>query len=99
MPVEELMERSGIAPDMKTAIVAGGTAGNHAVTGIRAGEVLISVWHQDGTSGILVDLTSEFQGTGKGIIEDDVIGNSGGTDTSSDFLVVQWFAISPLLGI
>ena len=79
---------------IRVSIVAGGAAGDHTLTGIKAGtgkggaqrgDQLISVLHQDGTSGILVDLTSEFS-----ITADDTINNTGGTATTSDFLIVIW---------
>ena len=96
MPAEDTMERTGIAPDMKTAIINGGTAGNHTVSGIRAGEVLAFVWHftPHDTAQVFASLTSEFT-----ISADDTINNAGGTDTSSDQLLVGWFAKSALLPV
>lgn len=66
-------------------IIAGGAAGAHTVTGIKAADTLISVFEQDGTSGLLTDLTSEFS-----VTADDTIDNTGGTATTSDFLVVTY---------
>jgi hypothetical protein len=78
---------------LKTAIVAGAAAGDHTVTGIRVGtqgksasnpgDQLIAVWEQDGTTGLLVDRTSEYT-----ISADDTINNTGGTTSVGDFLVV-----------
>lgn len=77
--------------NIKLALIAGGAAGDHTVTGIKfgdgkrsyLGDQLIGVLHQDGTSGILVDLTSEFS-----ITADNTINNTGGTATTSDWLIV-----------
>ena len=101
MPAEETMEVTGIAPELKTAVITGGAAGNHTVTGIRVGEVLAFVWHftPHDTAQVFADLTSEFVGSALGITADNVITNTGGTDTSSDQLIIGWFAMSALLGI
>ena len=66
--------------------IAGGTAGNHTVADIKIGDQLISVIHHSVAS-LSADLTSEFT-----ISADAVINNTGGTDTSSDFLVVTWMS-------
>jgi len=72
---------------IKVALIDGGAAGVHTVTGIRIGDELISVLEQNGTSGLLTDLTSEFS-----IIKADTITNAGGTATSSDKLVVLYLS-------
>lgn len=66
---------------VKVALIAGGSAGNHTVTGIATADTLISVIHN--TAGALVDLTSEFT-----ISAANTINNAAGTDTSSDQLLV-----------
>ncbi len=80
-------------PAMRLAIIAGGSAGDHVVTGIKVGDVINEVLEQDGTSGILTDLTAEFEITAK-----DTINNTGGTDTTGDFLIVRFFASSDFGG-
>ena len=65
------------------ALIAGGIAGNHTVTGIAVGDTIISVIHN--TAGALADLTGEFT-----IDSADTIDNVGGTDTSSDQLLVTY---------
>ena len=79
---------SGLLKRSKTLVmnkgIAGGSAGDHTVVGIAIGDQLISVIHHSVAS-ISADLTSEFTITGAGVIN-----NVGGTDTSSDFLVVTW---------
>jgi hypothetical protein len=64
---------------------SGGAAGDHTVTGIAVGDALLYVWKQDGTSGIITNLTSEFTITGP-----DTINNGGGTDTTGDNLIVHF---------
>lgn len=74
---------------LKKAIIAGGAAGDHTVTGIATGDELVSVWEQDGTSGILTDLTGEFSITGA-----DTINNGGGTDTTGDQIVIDYLDLT-----
>lgn len=82
---------------IRQAYIAGGSAGAHACTGILAGDKLISVLHYTPATS-LADLTSEFIGstskTGNGAIiaVDGYIDNTGGTDTTSDGLIVTWEA-------
>lgn len=66
----------------------GDVAGDHVIaTTLRrafaAVDLLSYVWEQDGVSGLLTDLTSEFDITGA-----STINNGGGTNTSGDVLVV-----------
>ena len=68
------------------ALIAGGVAGNHTVTGIATTDTLISVIHN--TAGALVDLTSEFT-----IDSANTIDNASGTDTSSDDLLVTYQSV------
>lgn len=74
--------------DDRHAIVAGGAAGAHTVTGIKPGDKLRAVVHH--TAGALpADLTDEFT-----ISDADEIDNTGGTATTSDALQVFWTAVS-----
>lgn len=72
---------------IKQALIAGGGAGNHTVTGIKAGDELVSVLHN--TAGTLADLSSEFS-----VAADDTINNTGGTVTTGDQLWVTWLSKS-----
>ena len=68
--------------------IAGGSAGNHTLTGIAVGDVLNGVIYvpSDGTNLTAVsDLGSEFT-----ILDDDVIENAGHTDTIGGYLIVSW---------
>lgn len=75
---------------VKTTIVAGGAAGDHTVTGIKARDTLVSVLHQDYTDASETgdDLTGEFS-----ISADDTINNGGGTATTGGFLVVTYLSV------
>jgi hypothetical protein len=74
------------------ALVAGGAAGDIAVTGIKSTDTLNGVLQFVG-AGMAVtdiaDLTSEFAITGA-----DTINNMGGTDSTDDKLLVSWTATS-----
>lgn len=72
-----------------TTIIAGGAAGAHTVTGIQAEDQLDRVLHET-TAGLIVDLTSEFS-----VTADNTIDNTGGTDTSSDSLIVEYTVKTP----
>ncbi len=69
----------------KIAVVAGGAAGAHTVTGIKLGDVITGVLHFTTAAAIatVADLTSEFD-----IAADDAVDNTGGTSTSNDQLVI-----------
>jgi hypothetical protein len=69
---------------LKQALIDGGAAGNHTVTGIEENDELVSVLHYT-TGAALADLTSEFS-----ISAADTINNTGGTDSSGDQLWVTW---------
>ncbi len=73
-----------------TTIIAGGAAGNHTVTGIKAADTLVSVLHVDFTdaSETGADLTSEFT-----ISAVNTINNTGGTATTGGFLVVTYLSV------
>ena len=77
--------RSSFRTIVQKALISGGAAGNHTVTGILLNDVLVCVWEQNGTSGLLTDLTSEFS-----ITADNTINNTGGTATTGDTLIVEW---------
>lgn len=66
---------------VKAALIAGGAAGNHTVTGIATADNLVMVLHN--TAGTLANLTSEFT-----ISAANTINNAAGTDTTSDQLLV-----------
>lgn len=69
---------------IKQALIAGGAAGDHTVSGIKVGDELVSVLHY--TAGAaLADLTSEFS-----ISAADTINNATGTATTGDQLLVTW---------
>ena len=73
-------------PIVMTQGVSGGVAGNIAVSKIHKDDQLVSVIHH--TAGALpADLTDEFSVGATGYIN-----NTGGTATSSDFLVVTWLS-------
>jgi len=78
----------------RSTIIAGGSAGDHTVTGIKKGDKLVSVLHVDFTdaSETGADITSEFGGNGKIVEVDDTLNNTGGTDTTGGFLLVAWEA-------
>ena len=74
---------------VKTAVIAGGAAGDHTVTGITTSDNLISVirFDLDATAANIDvdDLTSEFS-----ISAADTINNDSGTATTGDKLLVVY---------
>jgi len=78
-------EETGLAVGLRITPIAGDTAGDHTVTGIRVGDKLCSVLHFTPAAGF-VDLSAEFT-----ITDADTVNNTGGTDTSSDELVVFYW--------
>ena len=70
-------------------VIAGGSAGNHTLTGVAVGDVLNGVIYVSKrelqTSLAVSDLGSEFT-----ILDDDVIENAGHTDTTGGYLIVSW---------
>lgn len=71
---------------IKFAIITGGAAGAHTVTGIAVGDQLLSVIHLIGSGTALTggeDLTSEFT-----ITAADTIDNTGGTASTNGKLIV-----------
>jgi len=77
---------------LQAKIISGGSAGDHTVSGVRENDDLMAVFYHAPAGPALTDITSEFEGTGKGIVADDTINNTGGTDTSGGTLVVLWAA-------
>lgn len=76
---------------IKTTIIAGGLAGAHTVTGIKARDILVSVLFVDFTDATETgsDLTSQFT-----ISADNTINNTGGTDTTGGFLAVTYLSVA-----
>jgi hypothetical protein len=74
-------------PFVRQTSIAGGSAGAHTVTDIKVQDQLISVLEVATSTAAVTDLTSEFS-----ISADATIDNTGGTDTSSDSLIVTWLA-------
>lgn len=79
---------------IKTATISGGAAGDFTVTGIAAGDELLAVWEQDGTSKLLVDRTAQFS-----ITAANTINNTGGTALTGDNVIVVWREVKPIGGI
>lgn len=85
---------------IRQAIVAGGTAGDFSVPGIKKGDKIISVIYRLTVAGNLVDFTSEFagdstvpasrRGNGSLVTVDGKINNTGGTTSASGQLLVMW---------
>lgn len=71
--------------NLAVALIAGGAAGAHTVTGIDTSDQLVAVLHN--TAGVLADLTDEFT-----VSDADEIDNTGGTDTTGDQLLVFYSA-------
>lgn len=69
-------------PGLVITTIAGGSAGDHTVTGVSANDTLLAVLH-DTSGGVIANLTGEFS-----ITAANTINNDGGTDTSSDLLIV-----------
>lgn len=76
---------------VRQAVVAGATAGNLTVAGLKARDRLVSVLFADG-AGVAVedvaDLTGEFTITGA-----NTINNAGGTATTGGKVIVTWLAV------
>lgn len=66
--------------------LAGGSAGNHTVTGIKVGDKIRTVMEVTNHA----DLTDEFT-----VTADNTINNTGGTDTTGDDLHVLYISSSP----
>jgi len=77
----------GISPlqGLEAKVVAGGAAGDIAVTGIGEYDDLVAVFYHDAATPALTDLTSEFT-----ITADDTINNTGGTSTAAGTVMVVW---------
>lgn len=83
--------------ETKTAVIAGGSAGNLTVTGIATTDRLVSVTvlDRDSTAAniTLADLTSEFS-----ITATNTINNAGGTSTTGNALLVVYETANPVRG-
>ena len=84
---DSVVQGAGLATGVvKVSLINGGSAGNHTVTGIVAGDEIVFVAHVSTAASVatIADLTSEFT-AGAGVIN-----NAAGTDTTSDQLWVFW---------
>lgn len=78
----------------KMALITGGAAGDHTVTGILAGDELLAVVESATSTAVLTDRSAEFS-----VGADDTINNDGGTATTDDTLVVLWRTPAASVGI
>lgn len=83
--VDDLREALTDLQGLKFYAIAGGSAGDHTVTGVAADDHLVAVIHFTPSTSLAI-LTSEFT-----ISAANTINNTGGTDTSSDYLLVVTF--------
>ena len=68
------------------AVISGGVAGDHSVPGgIGSGDSLIAVHHVSADLVTNTDITAEFT-----IDAANLINNTGGTNTSGNFLAILW---------
>lgn len=76
---------------LNVTLVAGGSAGDHTVTGIATGDEIVFVGHFSTAAAIatLADITSEFTVTAA-----DTINNVGESDTTNDQLMVIWLDLT-----
>jgi hypothetical protein len=77
---------------LKIGVIAGGSAGNFTVTGIKTTDALVSVLRLVAaatTMTNITDLTGEFS-----ITATNTINNTSGTSTTADKLLVIWIAKS-----
>ena len=70
---------------LKVALIAGGAAGNHTVTGIATADALITVLHLPNAGAVddIADLTAQFT-----ISAANTINNTGGTASTDGKLLV-----------
>lgn len=87
--VDDLRDILAQVRGLKLTVIAGGSAGDHTVTGIATADHLISVIHLDLGSNAETDMTADFS-----ITAANTINNTGGTDTTNDTLLVMYFDIS-----
>lgn len=87
-----LLKAANMNVGMNSAIIAGGAAGAHTVTGILTGDRLVKVYHISTAAAIatMADLTSEFT-----ISAANTINNATGTDTTNDQLLVFYERSAP----
>ena len=92
-PTGKFYDATHILPPLKMFLVAGGTAGNHTVTGITTNDKLLGVSSIEATAsqlstailGLAGNLLSEFSIDSAGVID-----NTGGTDTTGAMLIVLY---------
>ena len=76
---------------IREAVVAGGSAGNFTVTGIKTRDTLVSVLYEIGAGTAVTDvsdLTSEFT-----IAAANTINNTSGTASTGGKLVVKYLSV------
>ena len=91
MPAIMHGQETGIIPALRTAVIAGGSAGNHSVAAIKAGDMIALVWEAAVTTDLFTDRTAEFKKASGDVTADGIINNTSGTDTTNDQLLVGWF--------
>ena len=82
-------------PIIRQQLVAGGAAGEIAVSNILKDDQIVSVFEIETASNNFTDRTSEFvvnTDTGQIVRKDGYIDNTGGTATTGDQLLVTWLA-------
>ena len=75
----------------RQAVITGGLAGAHTVTGIKPRDKLVSVLRAIGAGVDVTDITnitSEFT-----ISAVDTIDNTSGTNTTGDKLIITWLSV------
>jgi cystathionine beta-lyase family protein involved in aluminum resistance len=82
---------------VQRALIAGGAAGDHTVSGLKKGDQIISIYHLDFDTAaeVAADIKSEFSlGQDNTVLKDEVLNNTAGTDTTGGFIEVMWLAWS-----
>jgi len=81
-----------IVPPLKTFMLAGGSAGDHTITGITTADKLLGVWAIVPTAAQLSTcvLTPDDITTECTISTDDTINNDSGTDTTGALLLINY---------
>ncbi len=81
-----LITAPGFTRSIGTAMITGGTAGDHVVPGpLNLDDNLLAVRHVSADLVTNADILSEFTLDGANLIN-----NAAGTDTTGDFLLVVW---------
>ena len=71
-------------PIVVQTVINGGTAGSHTVADIKEHDELVGVVYVASAAGSMADLKSEF------IVGNGKITNTGGTNTTSGFLIITY---------